>query len=423
METAQPSSNKRKVLLTGAAAVFAIAAIGYGAWWFMVGSHYETTDDAYVQGNLVQITPQIASTVTEIHADDTDFVKGGELLVMLDKADAQTALDQAKATLAQTVRQVRTLYSNNAALAANITVRQADIDRAKADLARAQDDAKRRQELASSGAVSGEELRHAQTALSNARSALASAEAALVAAREQLATNTALTDGTSIQQHPNVLGAAAKVREAYINLSRTSLLAPVTGYVAKRSVQVGQRVAPGAPLMTIVPLNQVWVDANFKEVQLGRMRIGQPVTLEADLYGSKVEFRGKVAGLGAGTGSAFALLPAQNATGNWIKVVQRLPVRIELDPKEVEAHPLRVGLSMTVKVDVSSTDGPALAAVTRTAPVYSTSVNDQTGTAADDLVASIIAQNMGSANGQAKAERLKIVRPAELARSATPSAL
>ncbi|OVZ64269.1 EmrA/EmrK family multidrug efflux transporter periplasmic adaptor subunit [Pigmentiphaga sp. NML080357] len=403
METAQSApNNSRKKLLLGAAGAFAVIAVAYGAWWALVARHYEHTDDAYVQGNLVQITPQIASTVVAIQADDTDYVKAGDPLVLLDKADAQVALDQAQAALAQTVRQVRTLYANNGALSANIAVRQAEVERARADLAKAQSDAKRRQELAESGAVSGEEMLHAQTAVSNAKSALASAQAALVAAREQLATNTALTDGTSVEQHPNVLGAAAKVREAYINLSRTSLPAPVTGYVAKRSAQVGQRVAPGASLMTIVPLDQVWVDANFKEVQLGRMRIGQPVTLEADVYGSKVEYHGKVAGLGAGTGSAFALLPAQNATGNWIKVVQRVPVRIALDPKEIETHPLRVGLSMNVSVDVSSTDGPALAEVSRTAPAYSTTVMDHAREDADALVAATIAQNLGGRAAEAK---------------------
>ncbi|MDX3907590.1 MAG: HlyD family efflux transporter periplasmic adaptor subunit [Pigmentiphaga sp.] len=403
METVQDtSSNSRKRLLLGAAAVFAVAAVGYGAWWALVARHYEHTDDAYVQGNLVQITPQIASTVVAIHADDTDYVKAGDPLVLLDKADAQVALDHAQAALAQTVRQVRTLYANNGALSANISVRKAEVERAKADLAKAQNDANRRQNLAASGAVSGEELLHAQTAVSNAKAALASAQAALAAAREQLATNTALTDGTSVEQHPNVLQAAAKVREAYISLSRTTLPAPVTGYVAKRSVQVGQRVAPGASLMTIVPLNQVWVDANFKEVQLGRMRIGQPVTLEADLYGSTVEYHGKVAGLGAGTGSAFALLPAQNATGNWIKVVQRVPVRIALDPKEVEAHPLRVGLSMNVSVDVSATDGPVLAEAGRTAPAYSTTVMDHASEDADALVAATIAQNLGGHAPEAK---------------------
>lgn len=402
METAQSApNNSRKKLLLGAAGAFAVIAVAYGAWWALVARHYEHTDDAYVQGNLVQITPQIASTVVAIQADDTDYVKAGDPLVLLDKADAQVALDQAQAALAQTVRQVRTLYANNGALSANIAVRQAEVERARADLAKAQSDAKRRQELAESGAVSGEEMLHAQTAVSNAKSALASAQAALVAAREQLATNTALTDGTSVEQHPNVLGAAAKVREAYINLSRTSLPAPVTGYVAKRSAQVGQRVAPGASLMTIVPLDQVWVDANFKEVQLGRMRIGQPVTLEADVYGSKVEYHGKVAGLGAGTGSAFALLPAQNATGNWIKVVQRVPVRVALDAEQLREHPLRVGLSMEATVDVEQQDGKTLADAPRAAAVAQTQVFERQDAGADAEVRRVIALNGGASRLQA----------------------
>lgn len=404
METAVSNvSNTRKKLMWGAALVFVIVAIAYAVWWAIVARHFEHTDDAYVQGNLVQITPQIASTVVAINADDTDYVQAGQQLLLLDKADAQIALEQAEAMLGQTVRQVRTLYTNNGALAANIAVRRADLDRAQADLAKAQNDAHRRQGLAESGAVSGEELLHAQAAVNNARSVLAAAQAGLAAAREQLSTNTALTDGTSIEQHPNVLGAATKVREAFINLSRTSLPAPVSGYVARRSVQVGQRVAPGAALMTIVPLNQVWVDANFKEVQLGRMRIGQAVTLVADIYGAKVEYHGTVAGLGAGTGGAFALLPAQNATGNWIKVVQRLPVRIALDPKEVAEHPLRIGLSMNVSVDVSSTAGEELADGRRTAPAYSTNVMEHAREEADALVAATIAKNMGVKAGEPQA--------------------
>ncbi|GAA4331863.1 HlyD family efflux transporter periplasmic adaptor subunit [Pigmentiphaga soli] len=404
MNAPQNSSNpKRKKLLLTAAGVFVVAAVAYGAWWALVARHYEDTDDAYVQGNLVQITPQIASTVSAIEADDTDFVQAGQPLVRLDRADAQVALDEAQAALAQTVRQVRTLYANNGALQANIGVRQAEVERARADLARAESDAKRRQELSASGAVSGEELLHAQTAVTNAKAALNSAQAALVAAREQLATNTALTEGTSVERHPNVMQAAAKVREAYLALSRTTLPAPVTGYVAKRSVQVGQRVAPGTPLMTIVPLDQVWVDANFKEVQLGKMRIGQPVTLTADVYGSKVEYHGKVAGLGAGTGGAFALLPAQNATGNWIKVVQRVPVRIALDPNEIREHPLRVGLSMVATVDVSSTDGAALSTAPRSGPAYSTTALDHSREEADALVADTIARNLGGGHPAANA--------------------
>ena len=228
---------------------------------------------------------------------------------------------------------MRTLYANNGSLAAQVSLRQADIAKAQADVQRANDDLNRRQSLVGNGAVSKEELNHAQSLLTNAKSSLAAAEAGVVAAREQLASNQAQTEGTTVDQHPSVQAAAAKVRESWLAAQRAALPAPVDGYVAKRTVQVGQRVAAGAPLMSIIPLRQVWVDANFKEGQLRKIRIGQPVKLVADLYGKKVEYHGTVEGLGAGTGSAFALLPAQNATGNWIKVVQRVPVRVALDPK------------------------------------------------------------------------------------------
>lgn len=388
---------KRKLLMLSFGALVVLGAVGYGLWWNQVARYHEGTDDAYVQGNLVQITPQIAGTVVSIHADDTDFVQAGAPLVDLDRADAQIALEQARAQLAQTVRQVRTLYTGNGALAATIDIRNTEIKRAQTELARAQADLKRRQELGNSGAVSGEELLHAQTAVDTARAALAAAQAGLVGAREQLASNTALTDGTRVEDHPNVSLAASKVREAYLNWSRTELPSPVSGYVAKRSAQVGQRVAPGGTLMSIVPLDQVWVDANFKEVQLRNMRIGQPVTLVADLYGDKVEYHGNIAGLAAGTGSAFSLLPAQNATGNWIKIVQRLPVRIVLDPKEVQAHPLRVGLSMNVDVDIHDTSGATLADSKRTAPAYATQAFDKVSPEADRMVAETIAANLGNA--------------------------
>jgi membrane fusion protein (multidrug efflux system) len=243
--------------------------------------------------------------------------------------------------------------------------------------------------------VSKEELNHARTALANAKSALAAAEAGVVAAREQLASNQAQTEGTSVERHPSVQVAAAKVREAWLATQRAALPAPVDGYVAKRTVQVGQRVAPGAPLMSIIPLRQVWVDANFKEGQLRKIRIGQPVTLTADVYGRKVEYHGTVEGLGAGTGSAFALLPAQNATGNWIKVVQRVPVRIALDANEIARNPLRVGLSMDAEVDVSEQGGKALADAARPAPVAQTHVFNMLDKGADAEVQRVIAANLG----------------------------
>jgi membrane fusion protein (multidrug efflux system) len=298
----------------------------------------------------VQVTPQLAGTVTKIFADDTNLVKAGQPLVALDTADADVAVAQAEAQLAQTVREVRTLYASQAQSGANVSVRQAE-------LARARDDLARRKALAGTGAISGEEIRHAE-------SAVTAAQAALEAAREQLASGKALTEGTSVEKHPNVQRAAARLQEVLLAQSRSTLYAPVSGEVAKRNVQVGQRINPGAPLMAIVPLDQLWVDANFKESQLREMRIGQPVTLTSDVYGSNVKYEGKIVGLAAGTGSAFALLPAQNATGNWIKVVQRVPVRISLDPKQLAEHPLRIGLSMRAEVDLHNQDGKPLGEAT-----------------------------------------------------------
>jgi membrane fusion protein (multidrug efflux system) len=291
----------------------------------------------------------------------------------------------------------RTLYANNGTLAAQIALRDADVVRAQSDIARASDDLKRRQSLTGNGAVSKEELMHAQTQLAIANSALTAAQAGVLAAREQLTSNQALTEGTSIEQHPRVQLAVAKVREAYLATQRASLSAPVDGYVAKRTVQLGQRVAAGTPLMSIIPLKQVWVDANFKEVQLRTIRIGQPATLVADLYGKKVEYKGTVAGLGAGTGAAFSLLPAQNATGNWIKVVQRVPVRIALDPKQLASKPLRVGLSMNVEVDVSKQDGKTLADTPRAAALMQPQAFVAQDDAANDDVRRVIAANVGKA--------------------------
>lgn len=396
-EAAQkPASNpKRKQALTVLASVVVVAGLGWAAYDYLVNSHYEATDNAYVQGNVIQITPQIGGTVVAIMADDTDFVKAGQPLVQLDPADAKVALEQSEAALAQAVRQVRTLYANNGSLAAQIALREADVAKANSDIARAADDLKRRQSLTGNGAVSREELNHAQTQLDNAKSALAAAKAGVIAAREQLGSNQALTEGTSVEQHPSVQVAAAKVREAFLTSQRAALTAPVDGYVARRTVQLGQRVAAGTPLMSVVPLKQVWVDANFKEVQLRNIRIGQPATLVADLYGKKVEYKGTVAGLGVGTGAAFSLLPAQNATGNWIKVVQRVPVRIALDEKQLAEHPLRVGLSMDAEVDISRKDGKTLADAPRDAAQAHTQAFAEPSDAANTEVRRIIAANLG----------------------------
>jgi len=376
----------RKTALLAITAAVILGAAAYGAYWALVLNHFETTDNAYVQGSVVQITPQVGGTVLAIGADETDYVKAGQPLVKLDPADAEVALEQAQAQLAQTVREVRTLFANNETLKAQVAQREAD-------LARAKDDLDRRTALVATGAVGREEFNHADTLLAGARSAL-------VAAKEQLAANQTLTDNTTVEQHPNVQRAAARVREAYLALKRIELPAPVDGYVAKRNVQLGQRVQPGQALMTMVALDQVWVDANFKEGQIKKLRIGQPATLVADVYGKKAEYHGTVAGLGAGTGSAFALLPAQNATGNWIKIVQRVPVRITLNPEEVRAHPLRVGLSMEAEVDVGNTDGKMLADAPRAGAVAQTAVFDQLNRTADGMVQRIIAANIGGRNSR-----------------------
>ncbi len=401
-ETPNPATGRRGALLGIAALVMVVAGLSYGAYWYLVLRHYESTDNAYVQGNLVQVTPQVAGTVVAINADDTDRVSAGQTLVRLDTADARVAVDQAEAQLAQTVREVRTLFVGNAPLAATVALRQAEAARAAADLSKAEEDVRRRAPLTGSGAVSGEEMEHARATLTSARSSLAAAQASVQAAREQLNSNQSYTENTSIESHPNVQRASAKVRETFLALKRSDLPAPVGGYVARRNVQVGQRVQAGMPLMAVVPLDQVWVEANFKEVQLNNIRIGQPVKLVADVYGSKVAYDGRIAGLGAGTGAAFALLPAQNATGNWIKVVQRVPVRITLDPKQLEAHPLRVGLSMEAEVDVAGQDGKSLADTPRTAPLVQTAVFDIALAEADARIAQIIAANAGPAAPQPK---------------------
>jgi membrane fusion protein (multidrug efflux system) len=388
------NGNRRKSLL-GVAGVVVLAGIAYAIYWALVLNHYESTDNAYVQGNVVQLTPQVAGTVIAISADDTDFVKAGQPLVKLDPADARVALDQAEAQLAQAVRETRILFVNNGTLKAQIDSRDADLARARSDVLRAEDDVARRAPLVATGAVGKEEFSHATSQLAVAKTSLAAAESGAQAAREQLASNQSLTEGISVEQHPSVLRAAARVREAYLALRRVELLAPVDGYVARRSVQLGQRVQAGTPLLSVVALNDVWVDANFKEGQLRNLRIGQPVELQADVYGKKVDYHGTIEGLGAGTGAAFALLPAQNATGNWIKVVQRVPVRIALDPKETASHPLRVGLSMDVKVDVSKTDGRMLADASDRIAHSSTAVFDDSNAAADVDVKKIIAANIG----------------------------
>jgi membrane fusion protein (multidrug efflux system) len=340
----------------------AIIAIVTLLWWWLYASNYQSTDDAYVAGDLVGVMSQVSGTVVAIGADETDRVQAGQELVKLDATDERLALAAAEQQLARTVRQVRTVFANRGQGTAVVGQRRADLDRTVADL-------DRRKNLAASGAVSAEELGHARDAVNAARDAL-------TAAQKTLAASAALVGRTGVADNPDVQAAATAVENAWLNLQRTSVRSPVSGYVARRAVQLGERIAPGTPLLAVVPLERMRIEANFKEVQLKRMRIGQPVKVVSDMYGSKVEFHGKVAGLGLGTGAAFALLPAQNATGNWIKVVQRVPVRIALDPQELSRHPLRIGLSTVVTVEVRDDSGVQLAAAAHDQPVLRTSAYD-----------------------------------------------
>src|SRR5271163_104842 len=339
------SKRRRGLMVLGLVAI--LGGVAYGSFWFLIARHYQSTNDAYVNGDLVQITSEVPGTVMSLTADDTQGVRRQQTLLELDPADAQIAMSNADARLAGAVREVRTRFATAEQLRAQIAEREIE-------LKRAQDDYGRRSNLLQDGAVSSEELSHTQDNIAQIR-------ANLIEAREQLKATTVQIDGTTVETHPQVLAAEAAVRDAALALRRTHIMAPVAGVVARRSVQVGQRVAPGTPLMAVVPLDDVWIDANFKEVQLADVRVGQPVELHADLYGGSTAYHGKLAGVAAGSGSAFALLPPQNASGNWIKIVQRVPVRVALDPRELGVHPLRVGLSATVTVDIRDTSGALIA--------------------------------------------------------------
>ena len=379
-EPAPVKSGKRKRALIILATVVVAALVAWLLWYLLVGRWHEDTDDAYVQGNMVSITPQTGGTVVAINAEDGMKVVAGQVLVQLDPNDAKVAFEQARANLAGTVRQVRGLYSA-------VDAGQAELRARQVALAKAQADVDRRTGLVATGAVSAEELAHA-------RDELAAAQAALSSSRGSLSRNRALVDATTVASQPQVQAAAAQLRSAFLNLQRAAIVAPVSGYVAQRHVQLGQRVQPGASLMTIVPLEQMWVEANFKETQLADMRIGQPVEVHADLYGDDITFDGTIGSLGMGTGSAFSLLPAQNASGNWIKIVQRVPVRIDLDSTQLAEHPLRMGLSMSVDVDVHEQDGEVLAAKPPTKPVLSTDAYSEQLANADALIEKIVRDNL-----------------------------
>ncbi|PZP58757.1 MULTISPECIES: efflux RND transporter periplasmic adaptor subunit [Pseudoxanthomonas] len=377
-----PKKSNRKRSLLILLLVIVVAGAGWIAYELLYGRWHQSTDDAYVAGNIVSIVPQTMGTVVSIDADNGMRVQAGQPLVHLDPNDAQVSYDQAVANLAGTVRQVRGLYSSVESSESDLRARQVAVDQARADV-------KRREGLVATGAVSREELAHA-------RDILASAEAALGGARGNLQRTRALVDATTVSKTPQVQAASSQLRQAYLNLQRTAILAPVSGYVAQRRVQLGQQVQPGTTLMTIVPIDQVWIEANFKETQLGKMRIGQPVEVHADLYGDDVTYQGKVDSLGLGTGSAFSLLPAQNASGNWIKIVQRLPVKIVLDPKQLQSHPLRIGLSTDVNVSLKDQNGPVLAPARQAdaKPLMSTAAYEKQLADANQLITSIIEQNL-----------------------------
>jgi membrane fusion protein (multidrug efflux system) len=377
-----PNPNKRKAVLLGITGVFALGAIAYGAYATLVLSQRAETDNAYVGGNLVNVSSQVAGSVVEIRADETQMVQAGAEIVRLDPADAEVALTQAEARLGSAVRQQRERYSNVEQLLAVVEQRRVALQGARDDLAR-------RVPLAASQVVSGEDVAHARRAVEEARAALDVALKQVAAAKSGVA-------GVDAAHHPSVLAAKAEYLEAWLAARRNAIVAPVSGYVAKRSVQVGSRVSPGAPLLSVVPLDQLWVDANFKESELRDIRVGQPAKIEADMYGNKVTFHGKVMGLAAGTGSAFSLLPAQNASGNWIKVVQRVPVRIALDPKELAQHPLRVGLSATVDIDISRKEGGALGAVAPSPARYATTALSQPLQQAQAALDAIVAKNLAN---------------------------
>ena len=379
----QPTGKKRQrkfwlLLLTF---IFIVIGVAYLVYWFLVLRHHQETDDAYVAGNQVQIMAQVSGSVNSVTFDNTDFVRKGDVLLTLDPTDAEQAFERAKTALANSVRQTRQLVINGKQYQANIALR-------KSDLSKAENDLKRRVVLGNADAIGREELQHARDAVDNAK-------AALEVAVQQYNANQAMVLNTPLDKQPAILQAGAQMRDAWMALQRTRIVSPITGFVSRRSVQVGAQISPGTPLLAVVAPDHVWVDANFKETQIANMRIGQSATVVSDLYGDDVVFQGKVVGIDMGTGSAFSLLPAQNATGNWIKVVQRLPVRIELDPQQVAKHPLRIGLSTLVKVDTTNLDGLVLSDTVRQKPLFETSALALDLAPVNQMIADVIHANAG----------------------------
>jgi membrane fusion protein, multidrug efflux system len=381
MAAKDPGKRRRALLIV--AGVFILAALLWFLLWFFVLSTRVKTDNAYVGGNQVAISAQVPGTVVAILADDTQHVDAGQVLVKLDGTDADTRLAQARSALAQAVRGVRQQTSSATGADAQVVAARLDLKKAEADL-------KRRLPLIAAQAESPEIVQHLRDGVAQARAAVNAAEAQAAAAH-------AAIEGTDVAQNPVVMQARANFRAAWVAAQRNAIYAPVSGYVAERSVQLGNSVQPGQQLMTVVPLHDLWIDANFKESQLRHIRIGQPATVVSDLYGGDAEYHGKVIGLGAGTGSVFSLLPAQNATGNWIKVVQRVPVRIALDNKELDKHPLRIGLSTDVAVDIRNDQGSVLANTPTQQPVAQTDVYDQMASKADSEADRVIRANLSHA--------------------------
>jgi membrane fusion protein (multidrug efflux system) len=389
-DTPAPNSNRRRTAFIILGAVIVVAAIGYGLYWFLDARFYESTDDAYVAGNVVAITSRENATVMSLYADNTQTVKQGQLLIDMDPAVSNVNLAAAEANLARVVRNVRGEFSGTDS-------NRAQLSQAQVALSQAQNDFQRRQAASADGAVSGEELAHARDAVRGAQAAVTAAQAGLDHSLTQV-------EGTDVAGNPDVLSAEAMLRNAAIVQGHMRIVAPVDGVIAQRTVQVGQQVAAGTPLMAVVPLSNVWIDANFKEVQLQDMRIGQPVTVTADVYGGSVTYHGHIEGLGAGSGSAFALLPPQNASGNWIKIVQRVPVRIALDPKELADHPLRVGLSVSANVDVRDTSGPSVTSAMSGGTMTGNTGADTTA-AANALIAKILIENGAGAKAVAEVKQ------------------
>jgi membrane fusion protein, multidrug efflux system len=376
-----PPNGKRRRILLLIAVIFIVIGAMWAAYWVLVLAKREKTDDAYVNGNRVVISAQVSGTVVAVLADDTQLVNAGQVLVKLDPIDAQTALSRTASALASAVRQVRQQKATAGQYDSEIESRKLELSRAQADLAK-------REPLVAEQAIAGEEVRHAQESVQLARAALAQAE------RQSLSAH-ALVDGTPIESNPTVLQARDAYRDAWIAAQRNAVVAPVSGYVAERSVQLGQHIQAGEALMTVIPLHSLWVDANFKEVQLRNLRLGQKAEVRSDLYGGSFIFHGHVQGMSAGTGAAFSLLPPQNASGNWIKVVQRVPVRILIDDNDLIKSPLRVGLSATVTVDTTSRDGPVLATQAGDQPVGDTQVYTQDLEKANAEADAIVRRNLG----------------------------